>query len=70
MTGLGSERMSHGSGHGLGLAIVTSIATAHAASLTAQALPEGGLAIEVSFESSQTPRGADCTCVQEPGESI
>jgi signal transduction histidine kinase len=46
---LGSERIGHDGGHGLGLAIVRAIASAHGATLTAKARPEGGLDIEVSF---------------------
>jgi signal transduction histidine kinase len=46
---LGTERISHISGHGLGLAIVRAIAGVHGAGLTANARPEGGLDIEVSF---------------------
>jgi signal transduction histidine kinase len=36
-------------GHGLGLSIVHAIATAHGATVTTQALPQGGLAIDVTF---------------------
>ena len=46
---LGTERIRHGEGHGLGLAIVRSIADAHGAALTARARPQGGLEIEVAF---------------------
>jgi signal transduction histidine kinase len=46
---LGAERIRHGGGHGLGLAIVRAIAGVHGATLTANARPEGGLDIEVSF---------------------
>lgn len=46
---LGSQRIQHTGGHGLGLAIVRAIAAAHAATLTASARPGGGLSIEVSF---------------------
>jgi len=46
---LGSERIRHAGGHGLGLAIVHAIASAHDATLTARARPEGGLDIEVRF---------------------
>jgi signal transduction histidine kinase len=46
---LGSERIGHDGGHGLGLAIVRAIVRAHGATLAAKALPEGGLDIEVSF---------------------
>jgi signal transduction histidine kinase len=44
-------------GHGLGLAIVQAIATAHQATLSARARAEGGLEIEVSF-ALPTPSGA------------
>jgi len=46
---LGTERIRHANGHGLGLAIVRAIADAHGATLTANARPEGGLDIAVSF---------------------
>jgi signal transduction histidine kinase len=46
---LGRERVRHGAGHGLGLAIVRAIADAHGAALTATPRPEGGLTIEVIF---------------------
>ena len=46
---LGSERIRHAGGRGLGLAIVRAIADAHGATLTARARPEGGLDVEVSF---------------------
>ena len=52
---LGIARTSNGSGHGLGLSIVRAIATAHGAALTANARPEGGLHIEVSFPASDRP---------------
>ena len=46
---LGAERIRHGEGHGLGLAIVGAIAAAHGATVTARARPEGGLDITVTF---------------------
>jgi signal transduction histidine kinase len=46
---LGSQRIRHTDGHGLGLAIVRAIAGAHRATLTPRARPEGGLDIEVTF---------------------
>jgi signal transduction histidine kinase len=46
---LGSQRIRHTDGHGLGLAIVRAIASAHSATLTPRARPEGGLDIEVRF---------------------
>jgi signal transduction histidine kinase len=39
--------------HGLGLSIVRAIATAHGATLTAHARPEGGLSVEVAFPISE-----------------
>jgi len=39
-------------GHGLGLSIVRAIATAHAATISAQPRPGGGLAIDVTFPAS------------------
>jgi signal transduction histidine kinase len=46
---LGPERAGSREGHGLGLSIVVAIAAAHNAELTARALPEGGLAVDVWF---------------------
>jgi signal transduction histidine kinase len=46
---LGTQRIRHGEGHGLGLAIVRAIADAHGAPLTASPRPQGGLDIEVIF---------------------
>jgi signal transduction histidine kinase len=46
---LGRERLRHGEGYGLGLAIVRAIAAAHKADLTATARPGGGLDLQVSF---------------------
>src|SRR6516164_1031771 len=46
---LGQARIRPGDGHGLGLASVHAIATAHGAAVTAAARPAGGLDIEVSF---------------------
>jgi len=49
---LGTERVGHADGTGLGLAIVRAIAGVHGATLTANARPEGGLDIQVSFSLS------------------
>jgi signal transduction histidine kinase len=46
---LGTERVRRGAGHGLGLAIVSAIASVHGATLTASARPQGGLDVAVSF---------------------
>jgi signal transduction histidine kinase len=49
---LGTERIGHSSGNGLGLAIARAIAIGHGATLTANTRPEGGLDIQVSFPLS------------------
>jgi signal transduction histidine kinase len=46
---LGAQRVGHPDGHGLGLAIVRAIATAHGAHVTADADPGGGLTVTVNF---------------------
>jgi signal transduction histidine kinase len=46
---LAGQRVGHGEGHGLGLAIVRAIADAHGAALVAQAQPAGGMDIAVTF---------------------
>ena len=46
---LGPRPARRDGGHGLGLSIVRAIATAHAAAITAQPRPDGGLAIGVTF---------------------
>lgn len=48
---LGTERVGHAGGNGLGLAIARAIAGVHGATLTANARPEGGLDIQASFPS-------------------
>jgi signal transduction histidine kinase len=58
--GLGAERTAPSDGHhGLGLSIVRSIATAHDATLLAEAPPEGGLAVEVKFPLHVANRDPD-----------
>jgi signal transduction histidine kinase len=47
-----------GNGHGLGLSIVRSIATAHGASITAKAPPGGGLTVTVAFPAPPAPHTA------------
>jgi signal transduction histidine kinase len=47
---LAADRTAPSDGHhGLGLSIVHAVATAHHATLRAEARPEGGLAVEVRF---------------------
>jgi signal transduction histidine kinase len=53
-------RVSNAHGAGLGLSIVTSVVTAHHGELRAEALPDGGMKISVTFRpptwgSSRTP---------------
>jgi signal transduction histidine kinase len=48
---LHGERTRHGGGHGLGLAIVSAVASAHDASLAVRTRPDGGLDITVTFPS-------------------
>ena len=64
---LGSERICHTGGYGLGLAIVRAIAGAHSATLTADARPEGGLHIEVSFPRHAQPAPPPDHPRQDPG---
>ena len=56
---LGTQRIRHREGHGLGLAIVRAIADAHGAALTARARPAGGLDIEVTFPPTSTAQRAN-----------
>ncbi len=46
---LGPRPARRDGGHGLGLSIVRAIATAHGATIAARAVPEGGLAVDVTF---------------------
>jgi signal transduction histidine kinase len=56
---LGPRPARRDGGHGLGLSIVRAIATAHAATITAQPRPGGGLATDVTFFSpTPGPRNA------------
>jgi signal transduction histidine kinase len=52
---LGPRPARRDGGHGLGLSIVRAIATAHAATITAQPRPGGGLAIDVTFPRHPAP---------------
>ncbi|MFZ1997701.1 MAG: HAMP domain-containing sensor histidine kinase [Solirubrobacteraceae bacterium] len=51
---LSAERTSHRDGLGLGLSIVTAIATAHDAVLAVRARPDGGLEVDVHFPARAT----------------
>jgi signal transduction histidine kinase len=48
---LDPRRLHHTNGHGLGLSIVRAITTAHGATLQAHPRPDGGLSIEVRFQT-------------------
>jgi signal transduction histidine kinase len=53
---LGAQRLRHGAGNGLGLAIADAIAGAHGAVLTATARADGGLEVLVEFpEPAESP---------------
>ncbi len=54
---LGGQRLRPSDGHGLGLAIVRAVATAHDATLTARTRAEGGLDVNVTFRVSRSERG-------------
>jgi len=54
---LGPQRTGHQNGHGLGLAIVAAIASAHHADLSVRPRPSGGLTVEVAFNPQITSSG-------------
>jgi signal transduction histidine kinase len=51
---LGTQRLRQPGGHGLGLAIVSAIASVHGAEVTARARAEGGLDVSVTFPPRTT----------------
>jgi signal transduction histidine kinase len=51
---LGTQRLRQPGGHGLGLAIVSAIASVHGAEVTARPRPEGGLDVSVAFPPRTT----------------
>jgi len=55
----GADRTSRRDGVGLGLSIVRAIADAHGATIRIQALPEGGLDVEVEFPPPKTIEDRD-----------
>ncbi|MGF7235163.1 MAG: sensor histidine kinase [Frankia sp.] len=54
---LGTERTGNAHGSGLGLSIVSAIATAHGGSLDLHAQPEGGLQVAITLPLTATPAG-------------
>jgi signal transduction histidine kinase len=52
---LDRRRANYTGGHGLGLSIVRAIATAHDATITAHAVPDGGLSVSVIFPQPARP---------------
>jgi len=75
---LGTDRVSHGEGLGLGLSIVQAIADAHGASLAARPRPGGGLNIQVTFPGAQltsplldtVPRTPPIAGIQRIGRAV
>jgi signal transduction histidine kinase len=63
---LGTDRTIHDNHHGLGLSIVRAIATAHGATVQAEARPDGGLAVEVLFPGPGFPVRARDTSEAPP----
>jgi signal transduction histidine kinase len=66
---LNARRAYHHNGHGLGLSIVRAIATAHGATITAQAPPDGGLTIDVTFPAA-SPSGPPCQARSNPDHEL
>jgi len=65
---LGNRRTGRRDGHGLGLSIVSAIATAHRAALHAHPRPGGGLDVEVRFPAAPGgPRECLTVCVCDRG---
>ncbi len=63
---LHGTRTTHGSGNGLGLAIVGAIAAAHHATLIAEPRPGGGLTVEVTFPSTSLDTKQIDAITQQP----
>ena len=66
---LGPRPARRDGGHGLGLSIVRAIAADHGATVTARALPEGGLAVDVTFLQHRSP-ALLLASSQERGEPV
>ena len=63
---LGPRPAHRDGGHGLGLAIVRAIATAHGATIAARARPGGGFAVDVTFRPGQPVPAPLPASSQEP----
>jgi signal transduction histidine kinase len=66
---LDRRRANYRDGHGLGLSIVRAIATAHDATITAHAIPDGGLSVSVSFPQPASPTASPENHSQNDGHS-
>lgn len=66
---LGEQRVGHADGHGLGLAIVQAITTAHGATLIARPRPRGGFEVEVTFPLPDQPRLGSPTLSPTPSDT-
>lgn len=66
---LDRRRTHHNEGHGLGLSIVRAIAAAHQATISADSLPDGGLAVSVTFPQAQNPRPLAMAGSASPGNN-
>jgi signal transduction histidine kinase len=62
-------RTHYKEGHGLGLSIVRAIATAHQASISAHPMPNGGLAVSVTFPQPANPQRVAARSSQSDGHS-
>jgi signal transduction histidine kinase len=67
---LTTPRTGHPAGHGLGLSIVSAVATAHHADLDIQPRPDGGLRIEVSFPAPPHGLGHIWKTATRPAERV
>jgi signal transduction histidine kinase len=66
---LDRRRTHYKEGHGLGLSIVRAIATAHQASISAHPMPNGGLAVSVTFPQPANPQRVAARSSQSDGHS-
>jgi signal transduction histidine kinase len=67
---LDRRRANYKDGHGLGLSIVRAIATAHGATITAQAVPDSGLSVSVTFPQPASPTASPGNSPQGGGHGL